>query len=140
MNQVRWAGSQIWLRFHFNLFRGSNHDMYILHGELPLIEMLSWTNGVCNSRCVSFRWYFWHIHLNQARWAGSLIWLRLHVNLFRGFNHEMDILHREIPLIEMQSWTNGVWNSCCVSLSWYFWHIHLISNHSMMKYDALLHH
>ena len=29
---------------------------------LQQIEIRSWSNGVCCSHCISFRWHFWHIY------------------------------------------------------------------------------
>ena len=38
---------------------------------LQRIEIRSWSNGVCHSCCISFRWHSWHIHFISNYFIGK---------------------------------------------------------------------
>ena len=48
------------------------------------IEIRSWSNGVCHSCCISFRWHFWHIHFirNHFIMKNKVLWS------YHGWNSE----------------------------------------------------
>ena len=51
---------------------------------LQWIEIRSWSNGVCNSCCISFRWHSWHIHFisNHFIRKNKVLWP------YHGWNSE----------------------------------------------------
>ena len=52
----------IWKIWQLEMAHFRNEKLCFQGKILQQIEIRSWSNGVCCSHCISFRWHFWHIY------------------------------------------------------------------------------